>query len=450
MTSFDRLVLAVVAAILLLTGTIVALGNRAGVPIKGVLPANGSTPPSTTPIAITFGQIMDSESVESRFHIEPTVDGKFSWDGTTVSFLPASLLEAGKTYTVRLEAGAATQNGRQTQQDFTWSFAPREAQIVYLGPVDSPVQSLWRVSPDGTNATQLFAPENGIYDFNVSRSGDKIAVSVFTKDLTSDIWVVNLDGSDAVVLIKCAPDSCAGPAWSPDGKLLAYEREEGAVTGSIGASRVWLYDVETGQTDAVYQDNQVLGFSPRWGNDGARLAFFDANTHGIRVVPVAGGDSAVLPSEMGEVGSFSPDSIKMVYTDIRNVGQQFFPQLWLADFSSNGGIQPVLNDAEEDQSPAWSPDGKWIVFARRNLDRSGGMASQMMLYDVENGSLRTLTDQPEMNNTRFVWSPDGKAILVQRFALNVTGGTSELWVYRMDDGSMTKIVDNGFQGAWLP
>jgi Tol biopolymer transport system component len=211
-----------------------------------------------------------------------------------------------------------------------------------------------------------------------------------------------------------------------------------------------LYDTLNEETAPVYQDNQVLGYGAKWSPDGTRIAFFDANSHAIRVVPLAGGDAAVIPSDMGEVGSFSPDGNQMVYSDIRPVGQQFFTALWLANFDAEGGLQMLVDEPEEDQSPAWSPNNSMIAFGRRRLDRQGGFASQLMLYDAETGELRAITSDATYNNTRFSWSPSGDQLVVQRFNLDQMQAVSSLWVYDMEDGSMRQVVDNGFGAVWLP
>lgn len=450
MEKFDRLILTVIASILLAIGVVIALGDLAGTPLPDALPADGSHPPATTTIRMDFPQAMEAESVESRFKLEPEVEGAFRWDGTTLIFDPATALTAGQTYTAILESGALSDAGRAIKSALAWSFTPREPAILYLGPVDAPVRSLWRVPASGGEPVEVFAAEFGVYDFDISPDGEHLAVTVFNEDLSSDIWLMNADGSGASALINCQPGACSAPAWSPGGILLAYERTDAIATGVPGPSRVWLYDIETGETAPVYEDNQILGFGPRWSPDGARLAFFDASSQAIRVLPIAGGDAVVIPNQMGEVGSFAPDGMQMVYVDIRQVGQQFFAELWIADFREGGGLQPMVSDAEEDQSPAWSPSGEWIAFGRRLLDRSDGWGSQITLYDPLSESLRGVTDDPGYNNTQFTWSPDGRKILLQRFDLNAVHATPELWLYELESDSLTWLAENGFGGAWLP
>jgi Tol biopolymer transport system component len=288
-----------------------------------VTPAEGSAPPVTTSISIDFGQPMDVDSVESRLSISPPVDGVTHWEGTRLVFVPATPLAAGQTYQVTLEAGAVSERGRRLAESFAWTFAPRSIGFLYLSPADGDVRSLWYRSLDGQEARQVFAPSTGVFDYASSPDSTQVAVAVFDEAAQGvDMWLIDLEEDQPRKIINCAPGLCISPAFSPDGSLIAYERQEPAPDETPGPSRVWLYDVASGETSPVFEDDQVLGVTPSWSDDGGALAFYDANVQGIRVVDLADGSSTIIPSLLGETGDFSPDGSQMVYTDIRRVGRQ--------------------------------------------------------------------------------------------------------------------------------
>ena len=447
--SFDRLVLSIIAGLVLAIGSLLALGDHVGVRVTDVSPEEGSSPPVTAPIQIAFGQPMQVASVEERFSIRPPVEGQFEWDGNTLIFRPAQALSPEQTYTVTLEAGAESSAGRRTLEAVSWSFRPRQPGIVYLAPADAADRGLWFLPAEGGEPSELFTPRNGIFDLAPAPDGSEIALTLAEDEPISHIWLVSRSGDSARQLFNCAPAACSTPAWSADGELLAYVRREPSSNG-LAPGRIWLYDLASGETAPLFQDNQVLGFGPVWSPDGSRLAFFDGNAQAIRVLELESGRVTVIPSLMGEVGSFSPDGGQMVYTDIRQVGRQYFPQLWLADLSEEGGIRPLLDEAEEDSSPAWSPRGEWIAFARRRLDRQGGPGSQLMLINPESGELRQITDDAAYNNTGFQWDPTGQRLLIQRFNLETGSARAEIWLYDLGDESLARLVENGFGGQWLP
>lgn len=452
MDSFDRIALGVIAALALAIGLVAGLGDHVGVPVTDIRPADRSQPAVTTPVSMTFGEAMEAITVESRFSIDPPMDGTFAWHGPTLTFTPARPFQPGTTYTVTLGAGAIGDSGRQTKEH-QWTFTPRQPRVVYLAPADQTFRGLWVVPLDGSQPpAELFHAEWGIYDFAVRPDGSQIALTVYAEDTTSDIWLVNADGSDAQIMVDCSPGSCSGPAWSPDGKRLAYERAEVSPTSGLGPTRVWLFDPATGSTAPVFEDNQVLGFGPAWSPDGRRLAFFDGREGVIRVVDVVAGGSALIPSAMGEVGVFSPDGLSMVYVDIRQVGAQFFAELYLASFGGETGLRPLFENAQEDQWPAWSPVDDRIAFGRRRLDRVGGFGSQLVIYDLAADSLNPITDDPAYNNLEFAWDPTGRHIVFTRFNLDITHATPELWVFdtARPDAPPYLLIPNALAAQWLP
>lgn len=450
MHTFDRIISGVAFALVGAIAVVLAAGDHSGVRIREVYPANGSQPPSTLSIRVEFAEPMQQVSTEANFSLEPAAAGTVQWEGNTFVFTPASAFGTGITYTATIRAGALSDSGRTLQKDRIWTFSPRKPSVLYLTDGDNSAPSLWSIDPETRETREIYASDYGVYDFSVSRDGQELAVTTLNADGTSSIWLMNANGLNPRMLPACARGSCSGPAWSPDGKLIAYEKRESRITGSPGSNRIWLYDVGSKTTSPLFEDEEVLGFAPHWNRDGTQLAFFDANSEAIRILNMATGRMTMVPNQMGEVGSFGPDERYILYADIRLVGRMFFPELWIADLGDQFSMQPLLENAEEDQSPSWSPDGRWAAFTRRRLDRSDGVGRQLVLIDPHTLEISQLTEDNLYNNTSFAWSPSGQQILFQRFNLQQSASKPELWIVDVGTNAKTLLIENAFQGEWSP
>lgn len=161
------------------------------------------------------------------------------------------------------------------------------------------------------------------------------------------------------------------PSWSPDGKFISYETDEKGQTDIIiqpadGGSPVRVLDSEASEVQAT------------WSPDGSLLAFVSSRDHGGYFAPVLGfgnlnlildgkgGDIFIVKPFGGEPlklvshafdPAWSPDGKEIVFRSARDAQWD----LWKVS-SSGGEPTRITNDADYDYQPAWSPDGKWIVY----------------------------------------------------------------------------------------
>ena len=76
----------------------------------------------TTPIKISFSQAVNQAAAQSAFSITPTVAGKFSWDGNTMSFQPNAPLAFDTSYSIIERAGVPA-GKLQLAADYSWQFS---------------------------------------------------------------------------------------------------------------------------------------------------------------------------------------------------------------------------------------------------------------------------------------------------------------------------------------
>lgn len=153
------------------------------------------------------------------------------------------------------------------------------------------------------------------------------------------------------------PEAEAQGTWSPDGRRIAFRLREGtapyrvAVMNADGSGRV----VIGGRPDR--HETQ-----PGWSPDGRRIVFRrsipDQDASGDVWVMNADGSGAaplIQSAEDERYPAFSPDGSAIVFTRGGD--------LWLAA-PDGGGARAITSGAPVDSAPSWSSDGSRIAFER--------------------------------------------------------------------------------------
>ncbi len=453
---FDRFVLGVIGALALAIVLVVTLGDRVGAQVSLARPEAGAALGAQGAIRLTFAEAMDAASVESHFSIEPPVPGAFQWSDRAVTFVPAKPYARGATVTVRLAAGALTQTGRQLLADRSWALNVREPAIVYLSASQDTPRELWRIDPTTLETLQLSHTDGRVFDFAAAPDGETVVFSVMNDQNGTDFWQVDRAGSGAKVLLACGADLCSGASWSADGTRIAYSREpSGLAPGAPkGPPRVWTFSLVDGQTAPLYQDTQIIGYSPAWSSDGTWLGMVDNSSSAIRLLRLADQKELLLETQQGTMGTFAPDGSRLIYTTLTfddATAPQPFTTVMSADLGPAGGLTPILGrdySLADYGTPAWSPDGQWIALNQRTTN--SGPSKQVWRMRPDGSEATAITHDAENTYAGYRWSPWSDALVIQRFPLNKAYATPEIVLWSAVDGSIKLLAQNASLPEWLP
>lgn len=347
--------------------------------------------------------------------------------------------------------------------------ANQPTRIGYLYPAFDGVPNVYTTGIDNPESqTQLTFSEYGIFDYDFSPDGRWLAFAEKDTEGVATLRLLDIPTNRVIEVVDCFALNayCTTPVFSPDGKLLAYQRSE-ALNDRYGLSRIWLVDMTTPSYDTqpLIADTQVVGHSPVWSQDGNTLAFYSADTtqQGILIYNfVSREDDGVqlrfIPSSHGSMGTVSPNGQEIIFPEIVKRGDQLFTHLRIADLLDKEFS--AFTDPEgptDDVVAQWSPNGAMVAISRRYTDDRWTMGHQLYLRSSEAEDEDRLTEidfNEKYQTSYFRWNADGSRLVMQRFPLLNEDGTAnrdarpEIWVYDLETETATKLISGAFIPQW--
>ena len=281
----------------------------------------------------------------------------------------------------------------------------------------------------------------------------RIAYAIRSTDGSSNIFSVLPDGSDQLQLTLGSGNSlCA--AYSADGSQIAYCSDQG------GAFEIWTMQAD-GTRQAQLTDLGGRSLFPDFSPNGKQIAFggaVGANLHTeIYVVSATTGEDLVAltsckngkPGCSNDFPAWSPDGKQIVFIHTDDFTADETPvnaQVWVMDADGGNAHALTTSPAPKDQLPSWSPDGRNIVYS------SGAAASEGIWVMAADGSAQVQLSgclsgeaSPCAAGDDFgpVWSPDGTRIAFLRAFQAVGMNDRPIYVMNADGTGQQRLSDDG-------
>ena len=220
------------------------------------------------------------------------------------------------------------------------------------------------------------------------------------------------------------PGEKADPAFSPDGNELAFAWQ-GENPQEQNVYNIYVQLLGAG-TPLRLTNASVRDESPAWSPDGKFIAFQrDTSPAGYYIVPALGGPErkladADVPDFSGGGLGWSPDGQYLAVAD-RSPGSQAGEAVTISYISIESGERRKSNielPGPFVQNPIFSPDGKYLAF----ISGAGFLSSDVYVAPVIGGKPRMLTSVHAFMRT-VAWTADGRKLVFD----STHQGLSMLW-----------------------
>jgi dipeptidyl aminopeptidase/acylaminoacyl peptidase len=294
---------------------------------------------------------------------------------------------------------------------------------------------LYLIPLAGGNPVQLTSGDASATTARWSPDGKRIA---FVRG--GQIHTMDTTGGD-VKKITTISTGAGDPVWSPDGRLIAFVSDIYPDCADDACNQKRDADAEASKVKAKTIDRLLYRHWTAF-KDGKRTHVFVVTSDGSAPArDMTPGDFDAPPFSLGGPPdyAFSPDSRELAFA--RNTEKveatSTNNDIFIAPLTGGEAQRITTDNKGSDQSPLYSPDGRYIAYRSQATAGFESARWRLMLYDRQTKKSRELLSKFDAYVEGFTFTPDGKRI----YFVSGERGRQPVYVVGVADGGLTKVFD---------
>jgi dipeptidyl aminopeptidase/acylaminoacyl peptidase len=309
---------------------------------------------------------------------------------------------------------------------------------------------LWLVPTDGGAAPRRLTFNKGS-DGSPAWSPDGKRLAFISKrgDAPPQLYLLPVDGGEAEPLTDL-PVGVSDPKWFPGGKGLAFLATTWPdLNDDWDAVKKRLDEQKNDKTQAKISDVRLLRYWDEYKTDGTVPHLFAVDVASRKVQDLLPGSKRWMDFTSPEGNwDISPDGREIAFT--ANASEPPYPTLnpdvfLLALGADKPGTPKDITAANPaaDGSPRYSPDGRYLVFGKNRRFEIDSDFNRLARYDRKSGEIRELAPAWDSQAAAWTFTPDGQTVLFH----GEDKGHDNLWALGIDGGTPRRVALGGMVGS---
>lgn len=230
----------------------------------------------------------------------------------------------------------------------------------------------------------------------------------------SNIWK-QMTTSQAKTQVTKGKNKDLFPAFTRDGKMLVFSSDR------IGDSTLWRVSINGGPLTRV-TSSQARDYHSSISPDA--MVYYEScppNSEDMQIWSKPMGREELTQLRIGEMPRVSPDGRWVMY--LRRDEDSDKRQIWRMKPDASGETQLTTNSEYDVTDPHWSPDGQWIVYASNEAKDQKGLPNWDIWLMSADGTKKTRLTTNGSVDDKPIWDRKGRSIY---FRSN-RGGAWNIW-----------------------